>query len=306
MSLALSKQSWFGAALAWYFVTVWGSGFIATKIGLQYAPPFTFLTLRFLFGLACLMPILLVMRPRFPGARAELGHVVVAGLLMHAVHLGGSHYTQYLGMSAGITALILSAQPLITALIAVRWMGERLALRQWAGVAIGLAGVALIVWHKVDVREATAGSLVAVTVALAGVTAGTLYQRIYCPLVDLRSATFIQFVVTIAVLGPLAWWLEGFAVNWAWPMLGSIVFLVIGASILAVSALHTLMRRGQATRVTSLLYLTPIFAVALELAMFGVLPSALSLIGIAVTCLGVALVAWRTSSSARSSNVSTL
>jgi drug/metabolite transporter (DMT)-like permease len=290
MSLAISKQSWFSAALAWYFVTVWGSGFIATKIGLQYAPPFTFLTLRFVFGLACLVPILLVMRPRFPGSRAEFGHVVVAGLLMHAVHLGGSYYTQYLGMSAGITALILSTQPLITALIAVRWMGERLALRQWAGVAIGLAGVALILWHKVDVRETTAGSLVAVTIALAGVTAGTLYQRIYCPLVDLRSATFVQFIVTIAALAPLAWWVEGFTVNWAWPMVGAIVFLVIGASILAVSALHTLMRRGQATRVTSLLYLTPIFAVALELAMFGVLPSALSLIGIAVTCLGVALV----------------
>jgi len=293
MNVQLSKQPWFTAALAWYFVTVWGSGFIATKIGLQYAPPFTFLTLRFLFGLACLVPIVLITQPRFPGSRTELGHVVVAGLLMHAVHLGGSHYTQYLGMSAGITALILSAQPLITALIAVRWMGERLALRQWAGVAIGLAGVALIVWHKVDVREATVGSLVAVTVALAGVTAGTLYQRIYCPLVDLRSATLVQFIVTIAALAPLAWWVEGFAVNWAWPMVGSIAFLVIGASILAVSALHTLMRRGQATRVTSLLYLTPIFAVALELAMFGVVPSALSVAGIAVTCCGVALAAWR-------------
>jgi drug/metabolite transporter (DMT)-like permease len=284
----------YDAALAWYFVTVWGSGFIATKIGLQYAPPFSFLTLRFLFGLACLLPILLITRPRFPGSRAELGHVVVAGLLMHAVHLGGSHYTQYLGMSAGITALILSAQPLITALIAVRWMGERLALRQWAGVALGLAGVALVVWHKVDVREATLGSLVAVTVSLAGVTAGTLYQRVYCPLVDLRSATFIQFAVTVAALAPLAWLVEGYAVDWAWPMFGSIAFLVIGASILAVSALHTLMRRGQATRVTSLLYLTPIFAVVLELAMFGLMPSALSIVGIAVTCAGVALVAWRT------------
>jgi drug/metabolite transporter (DMT)-like permease len=283
----------FNALLAWYFVTVWGSGFIATKIGLQYAPPFTFLTLRFLFGLACLLPILLVMQPRFPGSRVELGHVVVAGLLMHAVHLGGSHYTQYLGMSAGITALILSAQPLITALIAVRWMGERLHPRQWAGVAIGLAGVALIVWHKVDVREATIGSLVAVTVALAGVTAGTLYQRIYCPLVDLRSATFIQFIVTAAALAPLAWIVEEFTVTWAWPMFGSIAFLVIGASILAVSALHTLMRRGQATRVTSLLYITPIFAVVLELAMFGTVPSALSVAGIAVTCCGVALAAWR-------------
>src|SRR5262245_5563413 len=235
------------------------------------------------------------MRPSFPETRAELGHVVVAGLLMHAVHLGGSHYTQYLGMSAGITALILSAQPLITAIIAARWMGERLNRGQWAGVAVGLLGVAMIVWHKVDVREATLGSLVAVSVAIAAVTAGTLYQRAYCPLVDLRSAAFIQFIVTIAALAPLAWLVEGFAVQWAWPMLAAIAFLVIGASILAVSALHTLMRRGQATRVTSLIYLTPIFAVTLELAVFGVMPSVLSVAGIAVTCCGVWLVAWRAS-----------
>ena len=291
--MAPKDRPWFDAALAWYFVTVWGSGFLATKIGLQHAAPFTFLTLRFAFGLVCLIPIVLLMRPRFPAGR-ELGHVVAAGLLMHAVHLGGSHYTQYLGVSAGITALILSAQPLITALIAARWMGETLAARQWAGVVVGLAGVALIVWHKVDVREASAASLIAVTVSLAGVTAGTLYQRACCPLVDLRSAAFIQFAVTIAVLAPLAWWIEGFTVTWSWPMAGSIAFLVIGASLLAVNALHTLMRRGQATRVTSLIYLTPIFAVVLELAAFGVVPSALSLVGIAVTCGGVALVAWRT------------
>jgi drug/metabolite transporter (DMT)-like permease len=293
VSSSVSSSRGFDALLAWYFVSVWGSGFIATKIGLQYAPPFTFLTLRFVFGLACLLPVLLIARPRFPRPGAELWHVIIAGLLMHAIHLAGSHYTQYLGMSAGITAVILCVQPLITALIAARWMGERLAPRQWAGVAIGLAGVALIVWHKVDVREATLGSLVAVTVALAAVTAGTLYQRVYCPLVDLRSATFIQFVVTVAALSPLAWWIEGFAVTWAWPMLASIAFLVIGASMLAVSALHTLMRRGEATRVTSLIYLTPIFPVVLELALFGIVPSALSLAGIVVTCGGVALVAWR-------------
>jgi drug/metabolite transporter (DMT)-like permease len=296
--MSLKDKPWFDAALAWYFVAVWGSGFLATKVGLQHAAPFTFLTLRFAFGLACVVPIVLLMQPRWPTGRA-LGHVVVAGLLMHAVHLGGSHYTQYLGVSAGITALILSSQPLITALVAVRWMGETLAARQWAGVIIGLAGVALIVWHKVDVREATLASLVAVTVSLAGVTSGTLYQRVFCPLVDLRSAAAVQFAVTIAVLAPLAWAFEDLRVDWTWALAASILFLVIGASLLAVSALHTLMRRGQATRVTSLLYLTPIFAVVLELPMFGVVPSALSLAGIAVTCFGVALVTWRASQPAR-------
>jgi drug/metabolite transporter (DMT)-like permease len=293
MTPPLTQRRWFESLLAWYFVSVWGSGFLATKIGLQHAAPFTFLTLRFAFGLVCVIPIVLIMQPRWPASPRELGHVVVAGLLMHVAHLGGSHYTQYLGVSAGITALILSAQPLITALIAVRWMGERLAARQWAGVAIGLAGVALIVWHKLDVREATTASLVAITVSLAGVTAGTLYQRVFCPLVDLRGAAAVQFAAAILVLAPLAWVFEDMSVRWTWTLAGAILFLVIGASILAVSALHLLMRRGQATRVTSLIYLTPIFAVGLEWVLFDVVPSALSLIGIVVTCLGVALVTWR-------------
>lgn len=293
MTSRLSERRWFDAMLAWYFVSVWGSGFIATKIGLQHAPPFTFLALRFAFGLCCLIPIVLIMRPRLPATRVEFGHVVVAGLLMHAVHLGGSHYTQYLGMSAGITALLLSAQPVLTALIAARWMGESLARRQWLGIMVGLAGVALVVWHKVDIREATVGSLIAVSVSLAGVTAGTLYQRTFCPLVDLRSAALIQFAANVAVLVPLAWAVEDMQVHWSWSLAGAILFLVIGASILAVSALHTLMRRGQATRVTSLIYLTPIFAVVLELWMFGVMPTGLSIAGIVVTCSGVALVAWR-------------
>ena len=293
MAASGSGRHWFDWLLAWYFVSVWGSGFLATKVGLQHAAPFTFLTLRFLFGVACLIPVLLLARPRFPASGAEWGHVVVAGLLMHAVHLGGSHYTQYLGMSAGITALLLAIQPLVTALIAARWMNEPLAARQWLGILVGLGGVTLVVWHKIDVREATVGSLAAVTIALAGVTAGTLYQRVFCPLVDLRSSSLIQFLATLAVIAPLAVMVEDMHVRWSWSLAAAIVFLVIGASMLAVSALHMLMRRGQAARVTSLIYLTPIFAVVLEWCMFDVIPSGLSIIGIATTCCGVALTVWR-------------
>ncbi|HEY0338902.1 MAG TPA: DMT family transporter, partial [Burkholderiales bacterium] len=225
-----AERRWLEAVLAWYFVAVWGSGFIATKVGLQHAAPFTFLTLRFAFGIACLVPMVLIVRPRWPASRAELRHVVTAGLLMHAVHLGGSHYTQYLGMSAGITAVLLSIQPLLTALIAARWMGERLSARQWSGIAMALVGVGLVVWHKIDVREASAGSLIAVAISLAGVTAGTLYQRTFCPLVDLRAASLVQFVATLMVLAPLAWLIEDAAVVWSWSLAAAIVFLVIGAS----------------------------------------------------------------------------
>jgi len=276
--------------LAWYFVSIWGSGFLATKIGLHYAAPFTFLTLRFLFGIACLIPLVILTHARWPTTRSEWLHVIIAGVLMHVIHLSGSHYAQYLGISAGIVAVLLSIQPVLTALIAACWMGERMTPRQWLGIVLGFGGVLLVVWHKIDVREVTLASLVAVIVSLAGVTAGTLYTRVFCPRVDLRASALVQFVATAAMLAPLAWLVEDFKVQWAWQMIAAIVFLVIGASILAVNALHTLMRRGDAARVTSIFYLTPVFAVVLEFLMFGIAPGTWSLAGIAITCAGVALV----------------
>jgi drug/metabolite transporter (DMT)-like permease len=291
LPFSTSERRWLDAFLAWYFVTVWGAGFLATKVGLQYAAPFTFLTLRFVLGLVLMAPVVLVLRPQWPASRTELAHVVVAGLLMHAVNLGGSHYTQYLGLSAGITALILSAQPLLTAVIAARWMHERLSPAQWTGIGLGLAGVVLVVWHKIDVRAMTIGSLVAVSISLVAATAGTLYQRTFCRAADLRGAPFVQFAACLVVMAPLAYVVEGARIAWTWQLVASIGFLVIFASILAVNALHTLMRHGAAARVTSLFYLTPILAVALEYLMFDVVPTVLSVAGIAVTCLGVALVA---------------
>src|SRR5918999_3059171 len=137
------------ALLAWYFVAVWGAGYVATKIGLQHAAPFTFLSLRFAFGLLCLAPVVLLWPPRWPTGK-ELGHLVVAGVLMHAVQLGGSHYAQYLGMSAGVAALIIACQPLITALIVSGWMNERLQPRQWLRGSGGLPRAARVRWDKFE------------------------------------------------------------------------------------------------------------------------------------------------------------
>ena len=280
------------AALAWYFVAVWGAGYLATKIGLQHAAPFTFLTLRFAFGLLCLLPWVLLSRIQWPGSLSEFGHLAVAGLLMHAVQLGGSHYAQYLGMSAGVAALIISTQPLFTALVANKLLGERLQRGQWLGVFVGLAGVAMVVWHKVDVREVTAANLAASLVAVAGVTAATLYQKVFSPRADLKAATVVQFAATLLLVALLAVAVEGFKTDYSLEMFAAIAFLVIFASILGVMVLWWLLRHGEATRVTSMMYLPPVFAVVLELALFGVVPGWTMLLGIAVTCAGVAMTVW--------------
>ncbi len=279
--------------LAWYFVAVWGSGYLATKVGLQYAPPFTFLTLRFAFGLAVLLPIVVFWKPAWPRSPSQLGHLAVAGLLMHAVQLGASHYAQYLGMSAGVVALIISSQPLLTAVLVYFLFSEKIYPGQWLGVFTGLAGVALVVWHKIDVREVSLGALACTLIAVSGVTAATLYQRTFSPKADLRAAAFIQFAASLAVLAPLAVAVEHFRVTFTWSLAGAIAFLVIGASILGVSVLNYLMRHGEATRVASMMYLPPVFAVVLELAMFHVVPSPLTLAGMAIACAGVAMTVWK-------------
>ncbi len=137
------------------------------------------------------------------------------------------------------------------------------------------------------------GSLLGTLIGLTGVTAATLYQRTFSPRADLKAAAVIQFAASTAVLAPLAVAVEGFQVIFSIELLLSIAFLVIFASILAVSVLYWLMRHGEATRVTSMMYLPPVFAVVLELALFGELPSALTFAGIAVTCTGVAMTVWK-------------
>jgi drug/metabolite transporter (DMT)-like permease len=275
-------------ALAAYFVTIWGAGFVATRIALQYAAPFTYIGVR--YAIAFVVALLAFgLRARWPRAR-QWRHAAVAGLLTHAGYLGGSHYAQRLGLSAGVTALILALQPLLTAVIVSAWLHERLGAIQKFGVVVGLAGVALVVGHRIDAGAASAASLVAIFFSLACVTVGTLYQRQFCADLDLRSAVCIHFAATAAVMLPLGWAVEGFAIEWNAAIAGSLAYHVVLASIGAYSIFHVLLRHGQATHVTSLLYFTPPVAALCEWAVFGTPPTALMWTGMVVACLGVALV----------------
>ena len=275
--------------LSAYFVTIWGAGFVVTRIALQYAAPFTYIGVR--YAIAFVVALLAFgLRASWPTSRAQWGHVAIAGLLSHAGYLGGSHYAQRWGLSAGVTALMLALQPLLTAVVVSRWMHVRLTTLQKFGIAIGLAGVALVVGHHVDGDAITARSLLAVAWALACVTGGTLYQRQYCATVDLRSAVCIHFAATAAVMLPLGAVVEGFDIEWNRQIALTLLYHVVLASIGAYSVLHLLLRRGEATGVTSLLYLTPLVAALSEWAIFGTPPTLTMWLGMAVACVGVAMV----------------
>lgn len=276
-------------ALAGYFVTIWGAGFVASRIALQYAAPFTYIGVR--YAIAFVVALLAFgLRAAWPTTRAQWGHVAFAGLLSHAGYLGGSHYAQRWGLSAGVTALVLALQPLVTAVIVSRWLHEKLSALQRVGVGVGLAGVALVVAQRLEGGGITAASLLAVAWALACVTAGTLYQRQFCADSDLRSAVCIHFAATAIVMLPLGLAVEGFEIAWNRQIAASLAYHVVLASIGAYTIFHLLLRRGQATGVTSLLYLTPPIAALCEWAVFGVAPTAVMWAGMAIACVGVAMV----------------
>jgi len=275
-------------ALSAYFVVVWGAGFVASRIALEHAAPFTYIGIR--YGLAfCVAVVAFGLRARWPTTRAEWAHIAVAGLLSHAGYLGGSHYAQRWGLPAGVTALVLALQPLLTAVIVSRWLHERLGAVQKIGVGVGLAGVALVVGERAHAGTATLASVLAVVWALLCVTGGTLYQRQFCAGSDLRAAVCIHFAATALLMLPLGVACEGFAIAWNEPIALALGYHVVLGSIGAFSILHLLMRHGQATGVTSLLYLTPPVAAIVEWAVYGVAPTLAMWAGMAIACIGVAL-----------------
>jgi drug/metabolite transporter (DMT)-like permease len=275
--------------LSAYFVTVWGAGYVATRIALQYAAPFTYIGVRYAIAFVVAM-LAFGLRASWPKTPLQWGHIATAGVLSHAGYLGGSHYAQRWGLSAGVTALMLALQPLLTAVVVSRWLHVRLSKTQLLGVAIGLGGVALVVAHRVDGGAINGKSLFAVAWALACVTGGTLYQRQFCAHVDLRSAVCIHFAATAAVMLPLGAAFEGFAIVWNWQIAATLLYHVVLASIGAYTILHLLLRRSEATSVTSLLYLTPPVAALAEWAIFGTPPTPTMWLGMAIACAGVAMV----------------
>ena len=272
-----------------FFVFLWSTGFIVAKFGLPYAPPLTFLLLRCVAVLLVLAPLVLLFRAPWPSGYVR--HVAVAGILLQAGYLGGVWCAIKLGMPAGVTALIVGMQPILTA-AAAPLIGEQVGARQWLGLAFGLIGVALVVYAKMTLVGLSGAAIGYCVLALLSITVGTMYQRRYCPRFDLRSGTLIQFAATVALLLPLAMVFEQLdpalsSVQWTPQFIGALLWSVFGLSIGAIFLLFKLLRRSGATEVTSLMYLTPPTTALMAWIMFGEAFSLLGVLGMALAVIGV-------------------
>ena len=272
------------------FVLLWSTGFIGAKFGLPYAEPVTFLCVRYLLVIAVMGGVALATRAPWPHAPRQWLHIGVTGLLVHATYLGGVFMAISHGLPAGIASLVVGLQPLLTALGAGALLGEKVLPRQWAGLVLGFGGVGLVVSHKVaaaaSAPELTA-MLTPVLVALVGITAGTLYQKRFCPAFDLRTGSVIQFVPCLIVSALLASQTETMLITWSGQFVFALGWLVLVLSVGAISLLNLLIRSGSAVNVASLFYLTPPTTALIAWGVFGETLTGLALAGMAITVFGV-------------------
>lgn len=287
---AAPLQTWAIAAMPGLFVLLWSTGFIGAKLGLPYAEPMTFLVLRFAAVTVMLCLFAALTAAPWPQDWRMAGHIAVAGLLLHGVYLGGVFASIFHGVPAGISALIVGIQPLLVAAAAGPVLGERVTARQWLGLGLGLGGVVLVVWTKLDIGVGTAWGYALSGIALVGITIGTLYQKKFCPAIDLRSGTAIQFAATTVTLVPFALLYETRQVQWSGEFIFALGWLCVVLSLGAITLLFILIRRGAAAKVSSLFFLVPPCTALVAYFLFGEQLSALALAGMAATMVGVALV----------------
>jgi len=279
-----------GLGAAALFVLLWSTGFIGAKLGVPHADPLTFLALRFVLATLLLLALALATRAPWPRDPRQILHLAVAGVLLHTIYLGGVYVAMSLGVEAGLSALIVSTQPVLVAALAGLLLGERVTARQWLGLALAVIGVTLVVWRKLEGGVGTLEGVLLCVLSLFGITAATLYQKRFCGAMDLRSGSVIQYTAAGLAAGLASFLFEEQRVDWTGEMIFALAWLVLLLSLGAISLLYWLIRRGEASRVSSLFFLVPPVTALVAWMVFGETLGPLALAGMVVTVVGVALV----------------
>jgi drug/metabolite transporter (DMT)-like permease len=276
------------------FVLIWATGFVVARYGLPYSPPFKFLAGRFALSLFGFLIWAWLSRAAWPRSGKQWGHLAVVAALLQVGYLGGVWSAVKLGIGAGTVALIVSLQPVLTA-VWVAWTSSArtgtsgVNGRQWIGLGLGLAGLLLVVWHKLGLGEVTALNLGLSLFALASITVGTLYQKRHVQGGDPRTANAIQMGASLLMTLPFAA-LETEAIVPDPHFFAALAWSVIALTLGGSSLMYMLIQRGAATAFTSLLYLVPPCTAIMAWVMFGEALGLNTLLGLALTAAGVWMV----------------
>lgn len=273
------------------FVLLWSTGFIGAKYALPFIEPFHLLFIRMLLTLAVFAGLIVLFRARWPTPRQAM-HQMVVGSLVHAAYLGGVFAAIKLHMPAGVASLLVGLQPLLTAVLAWQFAGSSLRPRQWLGLVLGLIGAALVLvrGESLDNIYLPAAALLAIFVALFGISIGTLYQKRFGRDTDLLTGSFFQYLATALWMGLLTGGFEHGDVVWTPQLIAALAWLVCGLSVGAILLLMWMIREGEAAHVATYFYLVPPVTAIESWLLFDERLGVASVLGIAVTVAGVYLV----------------
>jgi drug/metabolite transporter (DMT)-like permease len=275
------------------FVFLWSTGYIGAKYGLPYAPPFTFLLVRMVLASLALLLIARVLKTPFPKSWLEIRHAATAGLLLHAGYLGGLFTAIHLGVSAGISSIIVNLQPVLVSSLAAKVLGETVTARQWLGLTLGFVGVMLAVIEKflaASQNPVNPWGIVACVVALISSTVGTIYQKRNATGIPLVTGTIVQYFAAGLVFAVLAFTLEPVNINWTPQFVFALSWFVLVISVGAILLLMWLIRQTSASSVSSLFYLVPPLTALEAYFLFGERLGVVALLGLVLCVVAVALV----------------
>lgn len=277
--------------LPFSFVLLWSTGFIGARYGLPYAEPLTFLAIRVMVVLSLMTIIVLACKAPWPHSPQAAMHIALTGILVHGGYLAGVFVAIDRGLPSGLAALVVGLQPIATAIFAGLLLNEAVGRRQWLGLVLGLAGVVMVLGGKLTqdgLSVQTLWFLVWPTLlALASITAGTLYQKRFVPVFDLRTGSILQFLPCLFLFGALALTTETRSVDWTADFIFALLWLSVVLSIGAITLLNRLLRQGSAVQVASLFYLTPPTTAVIAWLLFDEVLAPLAVVGMAVTVAGV-------------------
>lgn len=282
------------AAAPVLFVLMWATGFVVARLSAPHADPLTFLTIRFPIAGLCFVAIALALRAPWPG-RAQAFHATLAGAFLHGGYLGPVYWAVAHGMPAGVSALIVGLQPLMTAILAAWMVKEKIALRHWLGLAVGILGVALVVSPKL--QSGFGGGITPVTTAVnvfgaLSISFGTVYQKRFATALNLASGGAWQYVgATLAVAIP-AVLMEEMRFDGSFDAWFALGWSVIVLSLGAITLLMLLIRLGDVGRVASLIFLVPGVSALMAYVLFGETLTPVQILGMAV-CAGAVVIVTR-------------
>ncbi|MCV2869067.1 DMT family transporter [Defluviimonas sp. WL0002] len=280
----------FWSAAPFIFLIFWSGGYTFAKLGLAHIEPMTMLTLRYGLAAVALMPFLLRPAARWPASPRHWVAIALTGFLIQCVYFGLAYLAMKRGMNAGTTAIIMSLQPILVAALSPLLTGKRGGRFLWAGLLLGFAGVLLVIVSGQTLGPSPWVAVMLAVSALAGITLATLFEKWHGLKTDPAVGGVVQYVVGFCVLLPVAMITETMVIDWQPELVVAMTYLVIANSIISIGLFIALIQRGDATRISSLLYLVPPLAMIIAWAALGEHVTSLALVGFGLSAAGVYIV----------------